>query len=213
MTESKTWVQRDEAKLQLGCGADGDEGVASQGGSGSFIHLYSQHSLSPRWVPGVVQGLGIEHEVGQNHAVTSQTVSHGGSVGKEAVLDGESETMFYGEASMLTHLVVLPSQSQFRRKSSLLSLSPPSQPGSWCSKLFIICSFGWKVGHRHAIRNFSLGFSFWMEGRRSSDPSPASHWLLRGSTSSRIFVPICSEGAGSMSSGLAGTVCHGSWEA
>lgn len=44
-------------------------------------------------MPGVVQGLGIEHEVGQNHAVTSQTVSHGrSSVGEEAVLDGESAT-------------------------------------------------------------------------------------------------------------------------
>lgn len=72
--------------------------------------------------------------------------------------------VLYGEASMLTHLVVLPSQSQFSRKSSLLSISPPSHPGNWCSRLFIIRSFGWKVGHRHEICNFSLGFSFWTEG-------------------------------------------------
>lgn len=121
--------------------------------------------------------------------------------------------VLYGEASMLTHLVVLPSQSQFSRKSSLLSISPPSHPGNWCSRLFIIRSFGWKVGHRHEIRNFSLGFSFWTEGGGSSGPTGVSHWLLRGSTSSGIFVRVCSEGAGSMSSGPAGTVCHGSWEA
>lgn len=81
MTVSKTWVQGNETKLQLGFGGDGDEGKASQGGSGFFTHSSSQPSVSPRCVPGVVQGLGIEHEVRQNHEVTSQTVSPGSSVG------------------------------------------------------------------------------------------------------------------------------------
>lgn len=92
MTVSKTWVQGNEAKLQLGCGGDGDEGKATQRGSGSFTHSSSQPLLSPRCVPGVVQGLGTEHEVRPNHELTSQTVSHGSSMGEEAVLDGESVT-------------------------------------------------------------------------------------------------------------------------
>lgn len=65
MTVSKAWVQGNEAKLQLGCGGDGDEGKANQGGNGSFTQSSSQSSLSPRCVPGVVQGLGAEHEVRQ----------------------------------------------------------------------------------------------------------------------------------------------------
>lgn len=45
MTVSKTWVQGDEAKLQLCCGGDGDEGKASQRErvDPSFIHPVSTH--------------------------------------------------------------------------------------------------------------------------------------------------------------------------
>lgn len=58
-----------------------------------ILHSFIQSALpEPPHVPGVVQGLGIEHEVGENHEVMSQTVSHGSSMGEEAVLDGESAT-------------------------------------------------------------------------------------------------------------------------
>lgn len=132
---------------------------------------------------------------------------------KRRCLMENQRPVLYGEAFMLTHLIVLPSQSQFSRKSSLLFISPSSHPSNWCSRMFIIYSFGWKVGHRHEIHKFSLGIQFLDRGRGSYGPAHASHWLLRGSTSSGIFVHVCSEGAGSMSLGPAGTVCHGCWEA
>lgn len=107
-----------------------------------------------------------------------------------------------GEASVLTHWAVLPSQSQFSRKSSLPSISPPFHPSNWCSRLFIIRSFGWKVGHRHDIRNFSLGFS---SGWRKEVLWPLAS---QGKQLPWNLLCVCSEGAGPMSSGPIGTACH-----